>query len=66
MPHPVIANMPHGVPSRFVAAHRKRLVRPFLNWFFSIASRHWMLPAPAGCGFAMDHLCDYLILIGLT
>jgi hypothetical protein len=51
-----MANMPHGVPSRLVAMHRRRLVRPLLNCAFSMASRQWTLPAAMGCGLGMSQL----------
>ena len=51
----VIASIPHGVPSRLVAVHRRRFVLPFLKADFIIAIRQPILPAPTGWGFGMSN-----------
>ena len=51
----VIASIPHGVPSRLVAVHRRRFVLPFLKADFIIAIRQLILPAPTGWGFGISN-----------
>ena len=49
-PYRVMASLPHGVPSRFVALHRVRFVQPGLNAAIAIAARQAGFPAVRVCG----------------
>ena len=53
-PYLVMASLPQGVPSRFIALQRLRLVRPFLSVAWAMAAGHAAFPA---CRWAWVLMC---------
>jgi hypothetical protein len=51
-----MASLPHGVPSRLIALHRFRFVKPFLNAACAMAARHAAFRLPMDAGWACVRL----------